>query len=392
MKKGVKISIAALSLIFFISICFFICKKLNNDKTIIELSSNLEVNVYSNVKLSDLITIKNGRFVEDFSIDTLKVGEKVVMYSYFNQSNKKVNDTVTIKIVDKEIPYVMLGNSYTYVIGTDFNMAGSVFCGDNVTKNPKRSIIGEYDLTKMGKYPLIFRVEDEFGNFNEVSFTLKVVEEKAKSNPSSISFEEINNRLPENASLMIDVSKWQGDIDWKKVAESGVKYAMLRLGTQKGVDLDSRIDTYFDKNIKEAREAGIKVGVYYFSYANDINDAKKQAQWVINVLKDYNLDLPVAFDWECWNLFDDFNINFYELNMIAEAFLKEIQNAGYDTLLYGSKNYIENVWTYIDYDIWLAHYTKETSYQGPKSMWQFTSSGKVPGINGNVDVNFYYNK
>ena len=100
----------------------------------------------------------------------------------------------------------------------------------------------------------------------------------------------------------------------------------------------------------------------------------------------------MAFDWECWDLFDDFNLNFYELNMIADTFLKELEKEGYDTLLYGSKNYIENVWKYLSYDIWLAHYTKETSYQGEKMMWQFTSSGRIPGIKGNVDVNFYYNK
>lgn len=364
-----------------------------NSKTFVVLSDNLEVDVYSDVKISDFVTIKEGKLIDDKVISTLKVGDIKVSYSYLNDYNEKISDSFYLRVVDNEKPYVMLGNSYTYVIGNDFVMESSVFCGDNVTKRPKCYIVGDYDLTTVGEYPLVFRAEDESGNINDIDFTLRVIEKKNTASSSSrISFEEINDMLPDDASLMIDVSKWQADIDWQKVADSGIEYAMLRLGTQKGIDLDSRIDTYFDKNIKEAQEVGIKVGVYYFTYANDVEDAFEQAKWVIDVLSNYDIDLPVAFDWECWNYFDEFNINFYELNMIADTFLKKIEKAGYDVLLYGSKNYIENVWTYLDYDIWLAHYTKNTSYTGPKMMWQFTSSGEVPGVNGNVDVNFYYNK
>ena len=385
MKKNIKIIIISLITIAIISIFILIMTFNKKEKDIIE------VEVYSKIKLSELIKNNEKILTENFYIDTTSLGEKEITYSYYD-NNKKKNDSLFIKVVDKEKPYVMLGNTYTYVIGTKFNMENTVFCGDNVTKNPKKTIVGKYDLNKVGEYPLIFKVEDEFGNVNEKKFTLKVIEEKIPSKSSYITFEELKNRLPNDASLMIDVSKWQEDIDWKKVSESGIKYAMLRLGTQKGVDLDSRIDEYFDKNIKEARANGIQVGVYYFTYANDIHDAKEQAKWVVDVLKDYTIDLPVAFDWECWDLFDDFNLNFYELNMIADTFLKELEKEGYDTLLYGSKNYIENVWKYLSYDIWLAHYTKETSYQGEKMMWQFTSSGRIPGIKGNVDVNFYYNK
>ena len=385
MKKNIKIIIISLITIVIISIFILIMTFNKKEKEIIE------VEVYSEIKLSELIKNNEKILTENFYIDTTSLGEKEITYSYYD-NNKKKNDSLFIKVVDKEKPYVMLGNTYTYVIGTKFNMENTVFCGDNVTKNPKKTIVGKYDLNKVGEYPLIFKVEDEFGNVNEKKFTLKVIEEKIPSKSSYITFEELKNRLPNDASLMIDVSKWQADIDWKKVSESGIKYAMLRLGTQKGVDLDSRIDEYFDKNIKEARANGIQVGVYYFTYANDIHDAKEQAKWAVDVLKDYTLDLPVAFDWECWDLFDDFNLNFYELNMIADTFLKELEKEGYDTLLYGSKNYIENVWKYLSYDIWLAHYTKETSYQGKKMMWQFTSSGRIPGIKGNVDVNFYYQK
>lgn len=356
--------------------------------------ASFDIEVYSKVKVSDFLDKSIVRLVDDYYINTENVGNYKIDYSYYDEKGKITNSSFYLNIIDKEAPYVMLGNNYTHVIGNNFDLEKSLFYGDNVTKRPKVSIIGSYDLETVGEYPLIFRAEDDSGNVRDINFNLKVIEKKAStsSNSSYITFEELNNRLPKNASLMIDVSKWQEDIDWQEVYDNGIRYAMIRIGTQKGIDQDSRIDSYFEKNIIEAQKVGIKIGVYYFSYANDIIEAKEQANWVVSILKEYSLDLPVAFDWECWEFFDDFNLNFYELNKIADTFLKIIEDSGFAALIYGSKNYIENVWTYLDYDIWLAHYTKNTSYSGPMNMWQFTSSGKIPGIKGNVDVNFYYNK
>ena len=193
-----------------------------------------------------------------------------------------------------------------------------------------------------------------------------------------------------NTSIGIDVSKWQKDIDWKKVKEAGIDYAMIRLGTQKALDKESVIDEFFDKNIKEAKANNIKVGVYYFSYANDVNDAEEQAEWVIEQLKAYDLDLPISFDWECWKYYNEFNINLHELNEIGKAFLRKIEEAGYTGINYSSKNYLINVWELDEYGTWLAHYTDKTNYDKDFLMWQFTDKGKVPGITNNVDLNYYY--
>ena len=396
MNKYVKFWIAFIGCFLISFIGSFIYYYFSFRPEIIYSLNFKEIDVYSKYKVSDLINTP-AEIVDDYYVDTTKVGRKKIKYTFSTGGFKTYEDYFYIDIVDTEAPYVMLGNSYSHIIGNSFNMETSVFMGDNVTKRPNVEIVGDYDLEKVGNYPLIFRVSDESGNVTEKEFTLYVKEKSNSSGNSSssssyITFEELQNRIPEGAELMVDVSKWQEDINWQEVYDSGIRYAMLRLGTQNGVDKDSRLDIYFDKNIKEAQAVGIKVGVYYFSYANDIEDAKSQAKWVVDSLKDYELDLPVAFDWECWNLFDDFKLNFYELNMIGDTFLKIVEEAGYDTLLYGSKNYIENIWTYLDYDIWLAHYTKSTTYSGPMKMWQFTNSGRVPGIKGNVDVNFYYVK
>jgi len=300
---------------------------------------------------------------------------------------------MSIDVVDKTPPYVGIGNHYTHYFGTNFTFYSDILCADNYDKHPKCEIIGDYDINTLGETSLKLRATDSSNNIVEKDFILKVIEKpKGSSNDNYISFEEIQNRLPSNANLLIDVSKWDKDIDWKKVSEAGVNYAMIRLGTQKALDRESVLDSYFEKNIKGAKDAGIKVGVYYFSYANDVDDAKEQAEWVVEQLKNYELDLPISLDWESWKYFSEFGMSIHDLNETAKVFLDTIESFGYDTLNYSSKNYLENIWNLDEYKTWLAHYTLNTNYKGDYVIWQFTESGKIPGIAGGVDVNFYYNK
>ncbi len=388
--KNKKILFLIILSLFILSVFVFLATMNSKKKPYYEISQNLEVEVYSDIKVSDFVTIHGGKLIDDYNIDTTQLRETSVEFSYVID-DKVYEDSFFIHVVDTTKPYAGVSKVYNYVIGNDFTMENDVFCGDNYTKNPECSIVGDYNLDEVGEYGLIYRVRDESGNISEYPFTLRVLEEKISTTGSRISFHDIQNRLPSDASLMIDVSKWQEDIDWKTVKESGIDYVMIRLGTQSGVGKGSVIDSYFEKNIEKAQKEGINVGVYYYSYARNEEEALEQAEWVIQVLKDYEIDLPVAFDWECWSLFSSFNINFHELNLLAKTFLTRIEEEGYNVLLYSSKNYLENVWN-LDYDIWLAHYTEETNYKGPRIMWQFTSSGEIPGIHGNVDVNFYYNK
>ena len=244
-------------------------------------------------------------------------------------------------------------------------------------------------MNTLGEYPMKYTAVDSSGNKIEKEFSLRVIEKPIEDN-NLIKISDLT--IPDNASILIDVSKWQKDIDWQKVKKAGVNYAMIRLGTQKAIDEESVMDEYFEKNIKEAQANGIKVGVYYFSYANDVEDAKKQAEWVIDKLKDYKIDLPVSFDWECWKYFNGFNINIHDLNEIADTFLKGIESAGYKGANYGSKSYLINLWSLPEYYTWLAHYKEETDYNKDYLIWQFTDKGTVDGIKNAVDLNFYYNK
>ncbi len=360
-----------------------------------------EVEVYNKVSIKDFIDIDNGYLEEDLVINTLKIGKQKIEIRYLKEEKGYITE-IEIDVYDAKPPYVGLNGSYTHTIREELKIDGRVFAGDNYSSKLKKEIIGNYDLNKEGNYSVKYKVSDESENFTIKDFTLKVVKPRPSTGGNSnnksqpkvvlIPFSTIVKNTPANASLMIDVSKWQGKIDWKKVRESGIEYAMLRIGTQKKVDDTSVIDQYFETNYNEAKKYGVKLGVYYFSYARNIKDAKEQAAWVIKTLNGRKLDLPVSYDWETWNIFNYLNISFYELNEIARTFMKDIEESGYKAMNYGSKFYLELVWDIPEYPTWLAHYTSNTTYSKDYLIWQFTSKGEIPGINGGVDVNYFYNK
>ncbi len=352
---------------------------------------NNEIEIYSNLNLNDIVSM-NDEFVlkENPIIDTNSVGAKEYFLRYCHKDRDDCREEkIIVNIVDNTPPYIGVGDHYSHIINTNFTIDKDVICADNYDKNIKCELTGEYDLNTLGEYKMKYTAVDSNGNKTEKDFNLRVIEKPVEDN-NLIKISDLS--IPKNASVMIDVSKWQKNIDWKKVKEAGIDYAMIRLGTQKAIDEDSVIDEYFEKNIKEAQANGIKVGVYYFSYANDVEDAKQQAKWVIENLKGYELDLPVSFDWECWKYFNSFNISIHDLNEIGRIFLEEIEKAGFVGANYGSKSYLENIWSLDKYKTWLAHYKDETDYSKDYLMWQFTDKGSVEGINAKVDLNFYYNK
>ena len=119
---------------------------------------------------------------------------------------------------------------------------------------------------------------------------------------------------------------------------------------------------------------------------------KKTAKFVLDTLDGEKLDIPIVYDWENWKKFMNYNISLHTLKDAYDGFKETIEAAGYESTLYSSKYYLENAWMNIDNDdIWLAHYTDKTNYQGNYYMWQMCSDGKVPGITDNtVDIDIYY--
>ena len=195
--------------------------------------------------------------------------------------------------------------------------------------------------------------------------------------------------------LGIDVSKHNGDIDWTKVKNDGVEFVIIRAGYG-----SSTVDNKFIDNIKGAISAGLYIGIYWFSYAINTEKAKIEAKKCLDTISPYknNITYPVFYDFE----YD--SVNYATKNgvtvtktlasNIVKAFLEEINAAGYIPGVYTNIDYSKNYFTselLNSYDTWIAHYSSRLGYSGEYTIWQYSESGKVSGINGNVDMNYSYN-
>lgn len=190
----------------------------------------------------------------------------------------------------------------------------------------------------------------------------------------------------------IDVSKWQGEIDWKKVKADGVKFAMIRLGYGSKDGTACGTDKYFAQNVANAVKAGVDVGCYFYSYALSVEAARKEAEYVVNVLSKYKgvFTYPVAFDIEDKS---QAGLGKAVLTDMVIAFGDTIEKAGYYCSVYCNLNWLKN---YLDdsklarFDYWLAQWADSPTYTGAFGMWQRSSTGKVDGISGNVDLDVAY--
>ncbi|MEE1278745.1 MAG: GH25 family lysozyme [Acutalibacteraceae bacterium] len=204
----------------------------------------------------------------------------------------------------------------------------------------------------------------------------------------------------------IDVSKWQGKIDWQKVAKSGINFAVIRVGFR-GEDGKIYPDENADYNIQQAEKNGILVGVYFFSTAKTENEAKEEAAFTADKIKGYKISLPVVYDCEGYKNTDSrmFSLSADERTQNALAFLQSIEKYGYKGMFYGSKNDLEdaNIWNVKllekQYKIWVAQYSSPTypqkenpDYYGKYDMWQYTNRGIVPGVDGNCDMVLSYSE
>ncbi len=193
----------------------------------------------------------------------------------------------------------------------------------------------------------------------------------------------------------IDVSVFQGDIDWNAVKNDGIDFVMLRVGYRgygtKGIIGE---DANFKKNYEGAKEAGLKVGAYFFSQALNEKEAAEEANFVLDTVKDYPLDYPIAFDWEFVRN-DEARTNGMSSESItacAKSFCEVIAQAGYTPLIYFNREtgYFSYDLTLVkDIGFWLAEYYDTPSFYYNYKMWQYSESGSVDGINGEVDMNIF---
>lgn len=197
-----------------------------------------------------------------------------------------------------------------------------------------------------------------------------------------------------NARVGIDVSKWNGEIDWDKVRDFGVEFAIVRAGYRGSVTGTLVEDPYFRANMQAAAASGVPTGVYFFTQAVNEVEAVEEASAVLQLIREYGLDYPIYIDTEgAGGEGRADGLDKETRTLVCEAFCRTITNAGYRAGVYASRNWLnENLQTdrLEQYHIWLAEYRSVPLYQGYYQMWQYTSRGKVDGIQGNVDLNIAY--
>lgn len=405
MKKILICSLIILILILLSGTVFSVVQYLRIKYAKIEVSlvNDLNVEFLDKRRVSDFITGINGTIKNDYEIDTTKLGNQEIIVNFKNNDNINVSYKFNINVVDTIPPVVWLKTSYSVNKGSEFSK-DKILCGDIVDNKPNCVINGFYDVNKVGSYPLEFIATDKSGNETKKNFTLYVNETRPTSNykpPTTqvtprkrTKFSDVVETFKnDNTKIGIDVSKWQGNIDFEKLKNDKVEFIIIRVGGTRGTNKEYFVDEYFKKNIEQANKYGIDVGIYFYSYANTKEAAINDANWVIEQIKDYKINLPIAFDWENWSDFNSYNLSFYNLTEMANAFLKVIEDNGYKGLLYSSKTYLENIWLPTNYDTWLAHYTtdfKLSNYQGQYTFWQMCQDGLVNGINADVDIDILY--
>lgn len=400
MKKylAITISIILVTLLSIIGYKYYKNYQVKHAVKIVKLSTD-KVNLFDEIHLNDLISDINGTIIEDKLIDTTKIGEKEIEFEYITDKKIKVPYTIKIKIVDITPPLIKTFSRYTTEVGNE-KFYEKFFCGDDYDDTPKCTVEGDYDINNPGEYNVTFKAEDSSGNISKNDFLLVVKEktppsnkqqEKEQDDDTTTDYNEIIKKYKkENTKIGIDISQFQGDIDFNKIKEAGVEFAYIRVGRGGGVGKEPVLDTKFEQNIKGLNKAGIPVGIYFFSYAINKKEVKKDAKWVVEQLKNHKVDLEVAYDFEDWGDYREYNLSFYHLTENANTFNNYMKKNGYNGMLYSSKYYLENIWFKQDYPVWLAHYTEQTNYEGKYKVWQICEDGKVEGINSKVDIDIMY--
>ncbi len=364
--------------------------------------------VFEDIKMADLVKDTNVEILnKDEYVVNDKTGNHTVTLDYkFKKRTYKFD--ITYELSDNESPFVLSApSSKTVIKDAEFDPCESANFIDNYDREPKCRIEGEYNINKIGNYSVKYIFSDEANNETSRNLTVKVVAEVKKPTSTTTKKPTTNNPTPsepqyniqeyinkykfDDTMIGIDVSRWQGDIDYEQVKNAGVEFVMMRIGVQSGSKKDLEMDSFYQKNIENAKNAGLKVGVYLYSVALNQDKAREHAKWVVRNLNGMKLDFPIAYDWENWQYIREYNVSIHDLNMNFEAFADELKKNSYETMLYSSKYYLNHIWNNRkDYPVWQAHYASETEMHKNGVMWQFSDKGKVPGIKGNVDLDIYY--
>lgn len=193
--------------------------------------------------------------------------------------------------------------------------------------------------------------------------------------------------------LGIDVSAWQEKIDWAQVKAAGVEFAMIRLAWRGSSEGGLFADQWAVRNYEGAKSAGLQVGGYIFSQAITPEEAVEEAEFLLAMIEDWELDMPIVYDWEFAGGPRTDGMETPDIIACAKAFCETIEEAGYRVMIYFNPNmtdYEHYLKELEEYGYWLAMWKEEMDFPYRVDMWQYTDQGAVPGIDGNVDMNVYF--
>ena len=422
-SKLQKMAIAAsMGVILLVSLLVIYTNKDTNNKKSVPASSTIvsEQSAQSDIQDEEQTDVQNGQigndlkaFLKDNTFFDEEVNEVLEAAKNLKKSLSLITTSVEkdlrVQVVDEEGKPVVGKSFYVSVDGLgdykDLDQDGIIYIGDmdageynvkllpiegyRVPENDTRVKVKEkVEYLAIDDISLLIKTEDEVDPVKEDTAV-----QEAKDDADKTEIQKLQ-KPGGKTKAGIDVSKWNKEIDWDKVKNAGVEFAIIRAGYRGSTTGALVEDPYFRANMKGAAASGVEVGVYFFTQAINEVEAVEEASAVLQMIREYDLDYPIFIDTEGagGNGRAD-GLDVETRTLVCEAFCRTIENAGYEAGVYASRNWYNNALKterLQNYYIWLAEYRSTPLYQGYYNMWQYTSKGKIDGIEGNVDLNIAY--
>ncbi|MCR4669843.1 MAG: hypothetical protein K5643_01480 [Saccharofermentans sp.] len=310
-------------------------------------------------------------------------------------------DPAVLKGIDANAPYILDNKNITLDIAKGQKMDPTALDGalsyiDDYDPEPKVTYTGEVNDAVAGTYPITVTITDWAGNSSKCSIKVKVWDSTGYTPPTTESTKEpepkyfkfkdfVEKYGSRGTAVGIDVSKWQGNIDFDKVKAAGCDFVIMRCGVY--YEKEFKLDPTFEANYRNAKAAGLKVGIYYASTDATVDEVRINANKLVDALNGDKLDFPITFDWENFGHIQRYKISLNDLCNLYDVFEQACNERGYETMLYASKYYLTEIWKPADsVTVWLAQYSKKITYKGTFYMWQVSDCGKIDGIDGPVDM------
>lgn len=310
-------------------------------------------------------------------------------------------DPAVLKGIDANAPYILDNKNITLDIAKGQKMDDTALDGalsyiDDYDPNPAVTYTGEVNDAASGTYPIKVTITDWAGNsvscdikvkvWDSTGYTPPTTQSTKEPEPKYFKFEDFVAKYGSRGTAVgIDVSKWQGNIDFNKVKAAGCDFVIMRCGVY--YEKEFKLDPTFEANYANAKAAGLKVGIYYASSDATVDEVRENANKLIDALNGDKLDFPVVFDWENFGHIQRYKVSLNDLCNLYDVFEQACNERGYETMLYASKYYLTEIWKPSDsVTVWLAQYNEKITYKGSFYMWQVSDCGKIDGIDGPVDM------